>query len=202
MRKYVMEFIGTFFLVLAIGLTGNPIAIGAMLAVMVYMGGHISGAHYNPAVTVAAWIRGNFKKQQVLGYMISQFLGAFSAAALLLLFKNTFVPAPSTDFSFLPVILIEILFTFTLASVILAVTSKKLQGNYIYGLAIGLTLMAIAFAGGPISGGVFNPAVALGPLILQLFLGSSYLFNIMLYIVGPVIGGILAGLVFRYLNKE
>ena len=198
-----MELLGAFFLVLAIGLTGNPIAIGSMLAVLVYLGGHISGAHYNPAVTIAVWIRGKIKKQLVLGYIISQLIGAFLAASILLFLTNTFIPQPSLDFSILQVILVEILFTFTLAYTVLTVaTSKKLEGNHIYGIAIGLALMVGAFAAGPISGGVLNPAVALSTLILQLFLGATHFTNMIIYIIAPLIGGILAGLLFKYFNKE
>lgn len=204
MKKYVMEFIGTLFLVLAVGLTGNPIAIGITLAAMVYMGGHISGAHYNPAVTIAVWFRGKLEKSQIPYYFFAQFLGAFVAAIIIIFVSEPFVPKPAVNITFLQALIIEILFTFALASVILTVaTTKKLEGNYIYGLAIGLTLMAGAFVGGPISGGVYNPAVGLGPIILSLITGNTYPINlILLYIIGPLSGGLLAAVVFKYLNPK
>jgi len=199
-----MEFIGTLFLVLAVGLTGNPIAIGVTLASMVYIGGHISGAHYNPAVTIAVWLRGKLEKSEVPFYFLAQILGAFSAAIIIAFVSNPFIPEPAVSVTIWQALLIEILFTFVLATVILTVaTAIKLKGNYIYGIAIGLALMAGAFVGGPISGGVYNPAVGLGPILLSLLTGSSYPIKfILLYIIGPSIGGILSAIVFKYLNPK
>ena len=199
-----MEFIGAMFLVLVIALTGNPLAIGLMLMVMVYMGGHISGAHYNPAVTLAVWIRGKLKSNKIFGYMASQVLGALAAAFIAYaLVGKTFAPSPGIGVALWQSILVEILFTFALCSVILAVaTSKKLEGNYIYGLAIGFTLAVGAFAGGNISGAVYNPAVALGPMILKSFFGVQNWNNLIIYLIGPFAGAILAALAFRYLNPK
>ena len=204
MNKYIIEFIGTFFLVLVVGLTGNPLAIGAVLIAAVYMGGYISGAHYNPAVTLAVWIRGKLKSNKIFGYMVSQVLGAFTAAFIAyVLIGKTFVPSPGIGVDVWQAILVEILFTFALCSVILVVaTSKKLEGNYIYGLAIGFTLAVGAFAGGNISGGAYNPAVALGPMILKSFLGTQNWNNLIIYLIGPFAGAILAALAFRYLNPK
>jgi len=204
MQKYVMEFIGTLFLVLAVGLTGDPIAIGVTLAVMVYMGAHISGAHYNPAVTIAVWFRGKLEKSQVPFYFLAQILGAFAAAIIIAFVGKTFIPEPAFNVTLWQALLVEILFTFVLASVILTVaTAKKLKGNYIYGLAIGFALMAGAYVGGPISGGVYNPAVGLGPIILSLLTGNAYPTKlILLYIIGPSIGGVLSAIVFKYLNPR
>ena len=199
-----MEFIGAFFLVFVIALTGNPFAIGITLMVMVYMGGHISGAHYNPAVTLAVWIRGKLKPEKIFGYVASQVLGAFAAALITYeLIGKAFVPSPAVGIMIWKPVLIEILFTFALCSVVLAtVTSKKLDGNYIYGLAIGFTLMVGAFAGGGISGGAFNPAVALGPMIFKALLGAQNFSNLTIYLIGPFAGAILAALAFRYLNPK
>ena len=204
MREYVMEFIGAMFLVLVIALTGNPFAIGLILMVMVYIGGHISGAHYNPAVTLSVWIRGKLKSNKIFGYAVSQVLGALAAAFIAYeLVGKTFVPSPGIGVNLWQSILVEILFTFVLCSVILAVaTSKKLEGNYIYGLAIGFALAVGAFAGGNISGGVFNPAVALGPMIFRSFFGIQNWNNLIIYLIGPFSGAILAALAFRYLNPK
>ena len=199
-----MEFIGAMFLVLVIALTGDPFAIGLILMVMVYIGGHISGAHYNPAVTLAVWIRGKIKSNKIFGYMISQVLGALAAALIAYaLIGKSFVPSPGIGVAMWQSILVEVLFTFALCSVILAVaTSKKLEGNYIYGLAIGFTLAVGAFAGGNISGGAYNPAVALGPMILKSFLGAQNWNNLIIYLIGPFAGAILAALAFKYLNPK
>ena len=119
------------------------------------------------------------------------------------LIGKTFVPSPGIGVTLWQSILVEILFTFALCSVILAVaTSKKLEGNYIYGLAIGFTLAVGAFAGGNISGGTYNPAVALGPMILKSLLGVQNWNNLIIYLIGPFAGAILAALAFKYLNPK
>ena len=148
MRSYLMEFIGTMFLVLAVTLSGNPIAIGVMLMVMVYMGGHVSGGHYNPAVTLAVWMRGKIEAKHALAYWLSQVLGAFIAALLCyILIGKVNAPAPGANVEAWQAILVEILFTFALASVVLTVaTTEKLKGNHIYGLAIGFTVLKIGRA--------------------------------------------------------
>lgn len=204
MRAYLMEFIGTLFLVLAVTLSGNPIAIGVMLMVMVYMGGHVSGGHYNPAVTLAVWIRGKIEAKDALAYWVSQLLGGIVAGLLCyILIGKVVSPAPGAGVEAWKAILVEILFTFALASVVLNVaTTEKLKGNHIYGLAIGFTLMTGAFSGGPISGGAYNPAVALGTELVDALIGGSAINNILTYLVGPFAGGALAAYVFRYLNYE
>ena len=204
MKEYFMEFIGAMFLVLAIALTGNPLAIGIMLASLAYIGGHISGAHYNPAVTIAVWVRGKLKSNKIFGYMMAQVLGAFAAAYLFhILSGKTFLPSPGNGVSVLHSTLVEMLFTFILCSVILAVaTSRKFKGNYIYGLAIGLALAAGAYAGGSISGAAYNPAVALGPMIFKSFIEGYNFSNLIIYLIGPFTGAIFAAWAFKYLNPE
>lgn len=199
MRSYLIEFIGTFFLTLVIALTGNPIAIGAVLAALVYMGGYISGAHYNPAVTIGVAVRGKLQSvARGVMYILFQIAGAFVAATTYFAIKgNVFIPVPSTPDIFIT-LLVEILFTFLLVSVILHVaTAEETVGNHYYGIAIGFTLMAIAFAGGPISGGVYNPAVAIGPILFDAKNISGHFQNLVIYITGPILGGALAAMVFR-----
>lgn len=203
MRKYLIEFVGTFFLVLVIALTGNPLAIGAMLMCMVFMGGPISGAHYNPAVTLAMIIRGKIGGSDALKYMLFQLLGAIAATLVFnFLSGRSFAPAPETDF--LPAFLVEFLFTFALATVVLNVaTTKSSVGNSYYGIAIGFLVMAAAFAGGPISGGAFNPAVGVGPILTDMALGgSSGLNSLFLYLTGPFLGGVAAGYFFRFIHSD
>ena len=201
MKNYITEFIGTFFLVLAIGLTGNPIAIGAMLMVMVYMGGHISGAHYNPAVSIAMIIRGLLSVKEAINYILSQLAGAILAALLVNWLGGAVMEvAPSNSASVLQILVVEAIFTFALVLVILNVaTNPKTEGNSYYGLAIGFTVMAAAFVGGGISGGVYNPAVGTGPILVDAIMGDgNTLSNLWYYLVGPVAGAVLATYVYKF----
>lgn len=205
MSKYFTEAIGTFFLVLTIGLTvlnGTamaPLAIGASLMIMVYMGGHISGGHYNPAVSLAAMLRGALPSKELLPYMASQVVGAVAAGfAVVHIAGQTFAPAPAAEASTAGALLVELLYTFALCLVVLqTATSKKTEGNSYYGLAIGFTIVVAAFAGGPISGGAFNPAVGLGPILVQAITGHGTFADLWLYLVGPFAGGGLAALAFN-----
>ncbi len=205
MAKLLTEFIGTFFLVLTIGLTvmGGlslaPLAIGSVLMVMVFMGGHISGAHYNPAVSLAVLIRGKLSGSELVPYWLAQIAGAVAASlAAFAIMGGTFSPAPGPEVSFGSALLVEILYTFALALVVLNCgTADETKGNSFFGLAIGFTIVAAAFAGGPISGGAFNPAVGLGPMLVDSALGDGSLSHLALYIAGPFIGGVLAALAFK-----
>jgi len=204
MSRYLTEFVGTFFLVLTIGLTvisGSPmapLAIGSALMVMVYMGGHISGAHYNPAVTLAAVMRGVLPGKEAVPYMVSQILGAtLGAFAAMMLAGQTFAPAPGMDVSALHALVAEFLFTFALVLVILNVaTDPATSGNSYYGLAIGFTVGAGAFAVGGISGGAFNPAVGIGPILMSTIHGGGGMSDLWLYLVGPFAGAVAAALAY------
>lgn len=204
MKNTLTEFIGTFFLVLTVGLTVlaqspfAPLAIGASLMIMVYMGGHISGGHYNPAVSLAAMMRGALPASQYVPYVVAQLAGALAAALIAYVITGrTFAPAPGADATTLGALLVEILYTFALCLVVLnTAVSKKTQGNSYYGLAIGFTVVVAAFAGGGISGGAFNPAVGIGPILVNAALGGGGLGALWLYIVGPLAGGALAATVF------
>jgi len=209
--KYLTEFIGTFFLVFTICLlttesavgdyTGivAPLAIGCTLMIMVYMGGHVSGGHYNPAVTLACFLRGACGWVDVIPYWISQVAGACAAAFLASFVLPSVGPesldnfkcvAPGGDYTMYtpgPWI-VEILFTFALALVVLNTATS-----------IGFTVVVGAFAGGGISGGAYNPAVGIGPNVIRGTIGTdpAALTNIALYIAGPMIGGALAAIVFK-----
>ncbi len=206
MNKYIMELVGTFFLVFTIGCTvvGNgagalaPLAIGSALMIMVFAGGHISGAHYNPAVTLGVWLRGKCETKDVAGYMISQIAGAALAALAVKYLKAGAAVAPMS-LAALPALLAEFLFTFALVFVVLNVaTAKGTSGNSFYGLAIGFTVMTGAFAVGNISGGVFNPAVAVGVSMM----GLSAWTNIWIYLVADFAAGAAAALAFRVVNPS
>jgi aquaporin Z len=205
MRKYITEFIGTFFLVLTVGLTvlGEsplaPLAIGSSLMVMVYMGGHVSGGHYNPAVSLAVLLRGKMASAgEFAMYVVSQCVGAVAAALVVYtILGRTFAPAPAATATVTGAVMIEVLYTFALALVVLnSAVAVKTLGNSFYGLAIGFTIVVAAFAGGPISGGAFNPAVGLGPIIVDAMLGGGTVTNLWIYLVGPLVGGALAAGVF------
>jgi aquaporin Z len=198
MKKCITEFIGTFFLVLTIGLSGNPLAIGAVLMVMIYAGGHISGAHYNPAVTVAVLIRRRISRKDVLLYIGSQLAGAVAAALIVGLFRE--IPSVATQqLDITKAIVAEVLGTFALTYVILNVaTSKANSGNSYFGLAIGFTVMAMAFCFAEYSGGAFNPAVAVGASIMKAFEWN----HIWIYLVGCFGGAILAAIIFNLVNPD
>ncbi len=207
MRKYITEFIGTFFLVMTIGLVviggyANfaPIAIGSILMTMIFAGGHISGAHYNPAVTLAVLLRGRIKIIEAVGYWVVQIIAGVVAAFVvnyLIPGKMPAAPNPMADDA--RGLVAEALGTFALCYVVLNVaTAKGTVGNMFYGLAIGFTVLAMAYAVGSISGGAFNPAVAVGISIMKL---ASW--NVLwVYLVGCFGGATLAALVFRINNPE
>jgi len=204
MNKYIAEFIGTFFLVLTIGLTvigGGagvipPLAIGSALMVMIFAGGHVSGAHFNPAVTLAVWIRGRCDTKDVAPYIVFQIIGAAIAAGIVKFLREG-VPVTSMNLAVGPALLAEVIFTFALAYVVLnTATAKGTSGNSFYGLAIGMTVMTGAFAVGGTSGGVFNPAVAIGISAM----GLSSWSNLWIYFVANFLGATIAALTFKSLN--
>ncbi|HEV8492113.1 MAG TPA: aquaporin [Candidatus Angelobacter sp.] len=204
MNKYIVEFIGTFFLVLTVGLTVlaaspgviPPLAIGTALMVMVFAGAHVSGAHYNPAVTLAVWMRGRCDTMDVVPYWLSQILGAVAAALAVRFLRSGASPSAMSP-AIGPALVGEFLFTFALAWVVLnTATAKGTSANSFYGLAIGMTLMVGVFAVGDISGGALNPAVAVGITVL----GLSSWSNIWIYLLANLAGGAAAALVFKTVN--
>jgi len=204
MNKYIAEFIGTFFLILTIGCTGigassgviAPLAIGAALMVMVFAGGHISGAHYNPAVTLGVLIRGRLNVADVLPYIVAQ-LAAAATAALAVKFLRADVPVTPIALQIGAALLAEFLFGFAVVYVVLdAATAEGTSGNSFCGVAIGMTVMTGAFAVGDISGGAFNPAVAVGISLL----GISSWGNLWIYLLANFAAAVVAGVVFNLIN--
>lgn len=201
-RKLVVEFIGTFFLVFTVCMATNPktgagalapLAIGASLMVMVFAGGHVSGGHYNPAVSTAVMVRGKMPAGEWVPYVVAQLIAGVIAALLARAISGAGT-AISTA-SIWKMLAVEFVFTFALGYVVLNVaTARGTEGNSFYGLAIGFTVAAGAFAVGGISGGAFNPAVALGASVLGIFKWSHY----WVYVVAPLLGGAVAGVVFLY----
>lgn len=209
MKKLITEFIGTFFLILTIGLAvlGGagamaPVAIGLALMVMVYAGGHISGAHFNPAVTLGILIRGKITVADAVPYMIVQVVaGAIAAFVVQYLLGSDKVTAlaAAANPNAVKALVAEILGTFALVFVVLNVaTSKATAGNSYFGLAIGLTVTAMAYALGGISGGAFNPAVAVGISVMKMAQWAVIWF----YLVGGFGGAVLAALLFKHCNPD
>lgn len=204
MRKYIAEFIGTFFLVLTVGCTVIPgasgvipaLAIGAVLMVMIFAGGHISGGHFNPAVTFAIFVRGRLELRNVIPYWIAQIAaGVVAALVAMWLVRKGGTPLEITNISV--VFVAEFLFTFALAYVVLnCATAKGTLDNSFYGLAIGFTVLAGIFAVGSISGGAFNPAVAIGAAAMNLLNFST----VWIHLVAELAAGAFAGLTFKFLN--
>lgn len=201
MKKLTVEFIGTFFLVFTIGMcvrsgaTYTPLAIGSILMVMIYSGGHISGGHFNPAVTLAVWLRGKVNVEGVIPYWLAQFAGAAVAALVVIALMGK---APAADIhKVVPSLVVEALFTFALAWAVLnSATSKGTEGNSFYGLTIGFTVFVGAVTVGAISGGAFNPAVGLAVFLMNF--ESLQQFGV--YCVADLAGGALAALTFRAVN--
>ncbi len=198
MKKYLVEFIGTFFLVFTVGAAVHsnpvlaPVAIGSVLMVMIFAGGHVSGGHFNPAVTLAVWLRGKCDAKDVVPYWLAQLLAGLVAALLIIaIFHGRAVPAVHPPKASL---IVEFLFTFALAWVVLnTATAKGTAGNSFYGLAIGFTVLAGAVSVGSISGGAFNPAVGLGVFVM----GLEGLQQLGIYLAAELLGGAAAALVFK-----
>lgn len=200
-KKLVAEAIGTYFLVFTVGQTvldpgaGQfaPIAIGLVLAVMIYATGHISGGHLNPAVTLGVFMRGKATLKELAGYWVAQLIGAIVAVFGVLYLKGDVAPVV-TPVPTLPALLAEFLFTAALVFVVLNVaTAKGTEGNSFYGLAIGGTVLVGAYAVGGISGGAFNPAVAVG-LVLMNIVGVA---DLWIYIVANLAGAAAAAVIFN-----
>jgi len=213
-QKLIAEFIGTFFLSLTVCLTavwgssGNVhpgFPISAILMVMIYGLGHISGAHFNPAVTISIWIRGSCDKADVAPYIATQIIagslgGLLSGYIYTGEYTRDSLESSSllSDNLYYEVLLAEFLFTFALALVILNVaTSDDTSGNQYYGAAIALVVFAGAITVGNVSMGSFNPAVTTSLITVgELKIGQSWM-----HFIPQIIGGILASYTFRGINK-
>jgi aquaporin Z len=210
MKKYLVEFISTFFLVFTIGMTviapgaGDlaPLAIGSVLMVLIYAGGHVSGAHYNPAVTIGVWLRGKCPASDIVPYFGAQLGGALVASFAVKALKTGFTTKAAALAGAMtpevgPALLAEFLFTFALVWVILNVaTNKNTAGNSYYGLAIGFTVLAGAYSVGGISGGAFNPAVALGLCTMGIVAWGS----LWIFLVANFAGAIAAAAAYKVVN--
>jgi aquaporin Z len=206
MKKYIVEFIGTFFLVLTVGMTVidpgagpmAPVAIGSALMIMIFAGGHISGGHFNPAVTLSVWLRGRCPTGDVGAYMLAQILGAGTASFIALYLKGDPMYA-AKDVATMPALIAEFLGTFALTYVVLNVaTAKGTSGNSFYGLAIGFTVMTMAYAFSAVSACAFNPAVAVGLAVMHI----TKVANLWIYLLGNFAAGAVSAITFKLLNPE
>ncbi len=201
-RKLAVEFIGMFMFVFTVGMATNkagagalaPLAIGSVLMVMVFAGAHISGGHFNPAVSTAVFVRGRMTSYEYGAYMVTQFVAAVLAGLTVRVVGGHEANASVAGAG--RMLIAEFLFTFALAWVVLNVaTARGTEGNSFYGLAIGFTVVVGAFAVGGISGGAFNPAIALGAMVTGLFKWS----NIWIYLIAEFLGGAAAAYTFLFL---
>jgi len=201
MRHYCMELIGTFFLTIAIIFVGDPITIGLMLMSMVYIGGHISGGHYNPAVSLGACLRGALKPIEMLWYMGAQTVGAVLAMGLFAMITgNIFSPDVMAEVPRMISVMMEMILTTVLVLMVLTMTTtRRYKNTLVDGAAIGLSLASIAYVGG-----LFNPAVALASMCGNVVMHGSLpmMENVLVYIGGPCAGSVLAFVVFGYLNPS
>jgi aquaporin Z len=212
LRRLSAEFIGTFFLVLVVCMSTyskvsadlQPLAIGLMLIGLIYANGYMSAAIFNPAVTLAFWLRGRIETKDALAYVAVQFVASIAAAGLtiaLTMAKPIVQPiaAPPQYFALIPAILSETVGTFLMCWVILNVaTSKTIEGNSFYGLAIGSTVAGLIYTLGSVSGSVFNPAVAVALNVAKI----SNWGNLWIYLVGGFGGAAIAALAYRFINQD
>lgn len=226
-QKLLAEFFGTFWLVfggcgsaifaaafpgLGIGFAGVALAFGLTVVTMAYAVGHISGGHFNPAVSVGLWIGGRFKSSELAGYIIVQVLGAIAAATVLYIIASG-APGFSTDggfaangygehspgqYSLVSALVAEVVLTFFFLLIILGVTSDKAPKGFAP-LAIGLALTLIHLISIPITNTSVNPARSTGQ---ALFAGSWALGQLWLFWVAPIFGAVLAGLVYKTLETK
>lgn len=197
--KLLTELVGTFVFLSVVALSKPigalaPLAIGSVLMVMVYMGGHISGGHYNPAVSFGLWLRRKIDLVTMLTYWVAQLVGATLAFIFgYLVSAHTPGIAPAHSATWIQALAVEVVFTGVLVLTVLNVAATRAtEGNSFYGLAIGFAVVIGAFAGGPISGGAFNPAIGFGATLGKaLFAGGNFDWY-WIYAVGGLLGGAIA----------
>ena len=201
MKKLLIEFLGTFFLVLTIAMTFSPLAIASILMAWLYIGNDVSGSHYNPLVSLAMAIRGKLHWNLLPGYMAAQIVGGLAAFAATSYFHSSIaLPQPALDITLLQALIVEIALSFVLALVVLVATTTKRVGH-VYGFAIGFTIPALATLGAPISGGLFNPAIALGSAIYAVIVGVPVVLpHVAMYVGGALAGGALAAYAFKFFD--
>jgi aquaporin Z len=200
-RKLAVEFIGMFIFVFTVGMVTNktgagplaPLAIGSILMVMVFAGGHVSGGHFNPAVSTAVFVRGRMAANELIAYIATQLVAAMIAGLVVRYVggRESHIAVASSG----KMLISEFIFTFALAWVVLHVaTARGTHGNSFYGQAIGFTVVAGAYSVGGVSGGAFNPAVAVGAMVTGLLEWG----NIWIYLIADILGAAAAAYTFLF----
>lgn len=199
-KKYAAEFIGTFFIVLSVGLTSNPLAIGILLTALVYIWGNCSGAHFNPAITLSFWSDGIMSTREAVIFVAGQIMGAFAGSELVLYLSGAaFMPVPSDSITPLQFAVIQFLFTFLLVMVYLILfNTERFRTNQIYGIVIGFTFYSVITVTSPLTGIGSNPALSLGFSIFEILLGGDSYIHLPIYILSPLIAGWAGAYAFRF----
>lgn len=202
MQSYIMEAIGSFFLVLVFGFTGDPLAVGLTLMALVYMGSQVSGAHYNPAVSLAFFLKRELNALDLFGYVFSQLLGGFLASTVLFyLSHSVFYIEPPATTNLYQQAFSEVVFTFVFVMVMLIFSlSASQRRSQLKGLVVGLTFTGMLMVSTPISGGILNPAISLGTAGLDLIRGGNSYVHAFLYTLAPLTGGALAAFTFSFMH--
>jgi len=221
MKRYLAELIGTFWLVFAgigsallaaafpglgIGFLGVSLALGLTVITIAYSFGHISGAHLNPAVSIGLWAAGRFPAKDVLPYVVSQIIGAFIASGLLYVIvtgngsaigdfaSNGYGEHSPGHYSVTAAFIMESVMTFMFLMIIIGATSDKAPKGFA-GIAIGLALTLIHLASIPVTNTSVNPARSISQAVVA---GGWALSQLWLFIVAPILGGVVAGVVNKY----
>jgi len=220
-KKYLAEFFGTFVLVFIgcgsaviagnqIGFLGISLAFGLAMLSMVYAIGPVSGCHINPAITISMLFAGKISAKDSMGYILAQILGAILGASILFLIasglegydvaqnglgQNGYADHSPNGYSMMAALIGEIVLTFIFLLVVFGSTSDATPKGFA-GLSIGLSMAFIYMVGIPITGASINPARSIGPAVLA---GGAALSQLWLFIIAPIIGGILAAIVWKYL---
>lgn len=202
MRHYVMELVGAFFLAMAVAFSGNPFAVGLMFMAMYYIGESVSGGYYNPVFSVAAWLRGVLAVEDMLAYAVCQTVGAYLAIWwYTAITSNVYMTDVTADMPLWMAVLLELLLSAALGLVFLSVaTSKEYKGSVVNGAVIGLGIAGMLYLGG-----LYNPAIALGSLLYQMFVGGGATIQgevVGQYILGPVLGACAASFTYDYLHNK
>lgn len=202
--KFFIEAFGAFFVVLVYAITGAPLAVGLTLMALVYIAERISGAHFNPAVSLAFFLKGRLTLGQLFGYLSSHILGGILAALVFYFLAETifYVEPPDTTNVYQQTFA-EVFFTMVFVLVMLVFTlTNTHRKSKVSGLVIGLTFAGMLMVSSPISQGVLNPAISIAPALIDLFQGGNSFIHIPLYTVAPLAGGAIAALLFNWLHAE
>ena len=204
MKKVLVECLGTFFFVMTFAMTFHPFVVASMLMAWIYIGRYISGGHYNPLITLAATMRGDLGREHLAWYIGAQIVGSvFAFAAAAFLHGHGMMPVPGSHATMWQAGFMEVLLAFVFVLVWLVATSeKKFHVGHVYGFVIAFTFPALAEIGGSISGGLFNPAIALGAALCGLVTGLHVVWlHIGMYIVCALVGGLVATHAYNYFTE-